>query len=83
MRPHGTGRVLDAESSKEGVESVEINLEQRGTTMGKLFSARKRRTERGTTPLVQRPSRHKGGFCRKGDMMSKERRETSSGSVEE
>jgi hypothetical protein len=39
------------------VESVKIELEQRGTARGKLFAARKRRTERGTTPLSQRPSR--------------------------
>ena len=37
MRPHGTGRVLDAEYSREGVESVEkVNgkMEQRISEIG-------------------------------------------------
>jgi len=36
MRSHGTGRVLDAEYSREGVESVKINLEQLGTSFSQL-----------------------------------------------
>ena len=43
---------------------MNIKLEQRGTTMGKLFSARKRRTERGTTPWFRRPSSNHTAYGR-------------------
>jgi hypothetical protein len=51
-RPHGTGRVLDAESCSEGVEGVN-KLGQRGKAFGAILRALKRPTQLGTPPVCQ------------------------------
>jgi len=54
-RPHGTERVLDAESCSEGVEGRN-KLGQRGNAFGGTTRARKRPTQLGTPPVCQRRS---------------------------
>ena len=59
-RPHGTGRVLDAESCSEGVESLN-KFGQRGKASVEVFQAPKRPTQLGTPPVCQRhPTRPHG-----------------------
>ena len=52
-RPHGTGRVPDAESIREGVESVN-KVGQHGRPIGARSKALKRKTQLGTPPVCQR-----------------------------